>query len=193
MKSRYLGAVTVFILWTSILVGIRSKGLDIFGTSPLSSLGTDMRSELWFSVGLILAAVTCVLFALSLKQSYTLTRGFWVALLIGQTGQVVAAITPHGGKQPLGTIHTVVAMTLAFSVPIMLFYFARAQTNPKTRMYAYGLFWIQLSCFIIGIGSFIFLFKGAPAAQIITALAFHAWLIFFSFYNEKSDQSKKAV
>lgn len=104
-----------------------------------------------------------------------------VFLLIGQAGQVIAAITPYGGMQPARLIHTVAALTLAFSIPFVIWRFAAAQYKPNVKRPAYMLMWFEIVAFAIGIGLFSFVTKGAPFAQTMPAIALHVWLLYFTF------------
>lgn len=178
---RYCGLITVGILWTSIAIGIHRAQLDLFGKSPLSHLGIVSSTARIFSIGLILAALSLVLFTRYLKTRYEVSTSFMVFLLIGQAGQIIAAVTPYGGMQPARLIHTVAALTLAFSIPFVLWRFAAAQSKPPIRRPAIALMWLEIVAFTIGIGLFSYVTKGAPFAQAMPAIALHIWIIYFSF------------
>lgn len=178
--KKYSGVITVLILWVSILTAISKANLSIWGTAPLSSLGVTEASAVYFSTGLMLAAFSFMIFGTYLKNYFVISRGFLTAMFIGQLSQIIAALAPYGDKQPMKLIHTLAAFTLAFSIPIMLFFFAVAQkTGPLWRA-AILLMWAEIAAFILGIGAFAFVFKGAPFGQILPAVAFHAWIIFIS-------------
>ncbi|MDQ3123243.1 MAG: hypothetical protein M3Q14_00975 [bacterium] len=182
--QRFSGIVTVMILRVTILTSIYITHLDIFGSNPLSSVGTDNRTALIFSVGLISASLTLLFFTQYLSRVYIVSKSFLIILIVGQIGQIIAALVHFGGEQPDRAIHSYAALTLAFSIPLALWRFAAAQTDPSIRRRAYLLFWVELACFVIGIGVFSFVIKGAPIGQIITALAFHAWIIYFSLRRQ---------
>lgn len=183
--QRYTGLLTVGILWFSILTAIYKARLDLFGKDPLSSLGIVPASAHYFSIGLILAAVSILVFSLYLSHVYKITKSFMAALFIGQLGQIVAALSPYGGQQPAKLIHTYAAFTLAFSIPVLMWRFAVAQKSATLRRRAYLLMWSEIAAFIIGIGTFIILKKGAPIGQALPAVAFHIWILFVSFDSFK--------
>lgn len=179
---RYGGIAMVAILWSTTLINVYLVELNLFGNNPLSYLGTDDRSAFLFSFGLISAALALLLFAQYLKDVFVITKSFLIALYVGQIGQIIAALVHFGGEQPDRTIHTVAALTLAFSIPIALWRFATAQKSSRVRRIAYALFWLELTGFIIGIGLFSFVINGAPIGQIMPAIGFHAWILYFSLY-----------
>ncbi len=178
---RFCGALTVFILWSSILIAINKINLSIFENKPLSSLGTQAESAPYFTGGLLIAVLSLILFVIYLHQNYRINRSFLIFLTVGQLGQIIAAIIPYGGDQPGRGIHSIAALTLAFSIPFMLLSFARAQTDEEIRRNAFLLMSLEIVAFIIGIGMFTFTFKGAPLGQIFPVVAFHVWLVYFSF------------
>lgn len=179
---RFSGLATVSILWSTILIGLHRAHLDIFGNWPLSYLGVNHDSRLLFNGGLILSALTLLLFLWYLSVQYVTTKWFLSVIAIGQVGQIIAAIFMFGGDQPSKTIHTLAAFTLAASIPIGLWTFALSQQKPLKKL-ALRLAWLQTACFVVGIGSFAFVLHGAPAGQILPALAFHLWIIVITFYR----------
>ncbi len=189
--QRYTGIATVLILWFSVLTAMQRADLSLFGMKPLSSLGTMPISAAFFSIGLILASVTFVLFGHYLKQKYIISRSFLYILYLGQLGQVMSALIPFGGKQPARLIHTVAAFTLAFTIPILLWLFASSQKKGMLRKRAYMLLWLEIAAFVIGIGTFAFVQKGAPFGQILSALAFHVWILFISYDSLKTKKPDK--
>lgn len=186
---RYCGLVTVALLWGSIATGVKLAHLDLFGKDPLSRLGVEPTSAPYFSIGLILAALSIILFTHYLKTKFVITKSFMTVLLIGQAGQVIAALAPYGGMQPARFIHTIAALTLAFSIPLALWRFAAAQKNQQVIRAAYALMWLEVAAFVVGIGLFSFVTKGAPFAQIMPAIAFHVWIIYFSFERSRRNFS----
>lgn len=178
---RYCGLLTIAILWISIITGIHLAHLDLFGKNPLSHLGIVPASAQLFSIGLISAALTLLLFTRYLKTRFNISASFMVFLIVGQIGQIIAAVTPYGGMQPARLIHTVAALTLAFSIPFVLWRFAAAQSKQAIKRPAYALMWLEIVAFAIGIGLFSYVTKGAPFAQAMPAVALHFWIVYFTF------------
>lgn len=181
--QKYAGIATVVILWTSLLTAIRLADLDLMGKVPLSSLGVMQNSAVYFSLGLVLAALTLMVFGLYLKKVYVVRPDFLAALYVGQVGQIVAGLVPYGDKQPAKTIHTIAAFVLAFTLPILMWRFAAAQKSNNLRASAYKIMCLELAAFVVGIGWFAFFMKGAPIGQILPAVVFHVWILFFSFHS----------
>lgn len=178
--QRYAGIATVVIIWVFMLAALLRANLSIFGQEPLSSLGVSPSSATYFSIGLILAAISTFIFGYYINRVFTVPRSFNFALIIGQLGQVIAALVPFGGEQPAREIHTYAAFTLAFSLPVLMWRFAVTQKSLILRGQAYWLMWLEIAAFIIGIGTFVLIRKGAPFGQMLPAIGFHIWLVFVS-------------
>lgn len=182
----YTGYLTVLVLWLSMTIAINMTGFSLFGTKPLSSLGVMPESDMYFSGGLIIAAILFMAFAIQLKNKFVINRAFLVAVALGQIGQIIAALAPYGGDQPARIIHTIAAFGLAFSIPIALFIFARAQSIGNFKTVVFALFLLELTAFIVGIGLFV-LSIAAAYAQTLPAVAFHLWIIYVNkSYLEKA-------
>jgi len=151
--------------------------LPLLGIRPLSSLGVIPSSSVYFSTGLIIAAVLILVFAHKLRGFYELSGWFFPVVLIGQVGQIISAVVPFGGDQPARAIHTIAAFVLAFSIPVALGIFYRSLPIGNFRTIAYRLFVLELAAFSLGIGFFVLVGKAAPISQALPAVAFHMWLI----------------
>ncbi len=98
-------------------------------------------------------------------------------MLIGLAGQVATAIIPYYGSVLAHRIHTSTALILAFSLPLLMWRFAANQPAGELRRTSYALLWLELVLF--GIGTYLFSIyrMAAPLAQILPAIAYHAWII----------------
>ncbi len=181
---RYSGPAAVFVLWGGILQSMRLAGLSFFSSLPLSKLGVSKRSDFIFGATLIISAVLLMLFCLYLNKTFRVGRKFTVVFMIGQVAQIVAALVPYGGASK--NIHSVAAFVLAFSLPILIWLFAKTQTG-RLRKLANKLFWVELAFFIVGIGTFVLTNKVAPLAQALPAVGFHIWLIALAIYEPSTD------
>lgn len=183
----YTGYLTVLILWASILSAIAVSSFDIFDMKPLSSLGVMPGANVLFSGGLLLAAITFVIFARLLYRSYSLPISFLAIAYIGQLGQIATALIPYGGEQPERLLHTISAFVLAVSIPLFLFLFAISLPDSRFQRTAKWLYRLELAAFVIGIGLFT-LSIGAAYAQALPAVAFHIWILYI---NSKYLEMKK--
>lgn len=173
---RYGGMATVFVLWVSIGTAMLRAHLGLLDSRPLSYLGTDPRSNWLFSGGLIIAAITMLGFSYYLRKAYKLNNWFSGAVLVGQLGQIIAALVPYGGSGKRW--HTIAAFVLAFSIPIMMWLFTKQTEN--RRQLANKFVMAELVAFVLGLGWFIFTKNAAPFSQILVALVYHGWLMSLS-------------
>lgn len=117
----YAGIATVLILWSSISIGMLRSGLHFIDMRPLSYLGTDYRSDWLFSSGLILAAITTMIFGGYLVKKFNAVRWFLYVLFIGQASQVVAALVPYSKVSSTRLIHTIAALMIAITTPVFMY------------------------------------------------------------------------
>ncbi len=171
----YTGLLGVVIIWAGTIVGMFLAGLNLFDKRPISYLGVNASSELLFTLTLLLSAVLFSVFGIYVYKILGLPKKFLAAYLVGQVGQMVAALVPFGG--PYKLIHTYAAFTLAFSIPFHMYFFTRAHKPERFHMLGTVLFRAELLCFVVGIGTFVFIQKAAPITEILPAIPFHAWLI----------------
>lgn len=177
---RYSGLAGVIILWTAITVGMVRVPLSLFDMRPLSYLGVNMRTAGLFSIALILSAILFAMFGFYLRAQYRMKSNFLTALLVGLIGQIIVAIVPYGGAGKV--IHTAAALgVLAPSLPILTYLFAKDFPKGRDQRLAYRMFDLELICFVLGIGWLVIVRTAAPLSQILPALAYHAWIITFTF------------
>ncbi len=106
---------------------------------------------------------------------------FMLYFLIGQAGQVIAAITPYGNKSNFKLIHTVAAFTLAFSLPLLIRQFAISQSGKRHHKLYLSLLRLEQLAFLIGIGLFVFTKGIAPLGEALPAIGFHIWIIVVTY------------
>ncbi len=183
MKSlhifRFCGVVSVIILWSFIGLAMIRAGLSFFDMRPLSYLGTDTRSNFLFSSGLILSSITTTAFGYYLVKILGASRSFFVAVVLSQICQVIAAIVPFSAVSSTRLIHTFAAFGLAIATPVFMYLFARSQTG-ELRKVSFRFAYLEILLFIIGIGGFTTTTDYAPIFQFSVAIIFHAWLVYFS-------------
>jgi len=163
----------VAVLWTTMVAGMARTGLGVSGDRPLSYLGTDPRSLALFRGGLLVAAVLLVAFARWVGRESSPGPGFLAAYLVGQAGQVVAALVPIDG--PGHDVHTTAGIVLGLSLPVLMWRFAAGQRPGPRRSRAYGLLWLEIAACVAGV--LLSRAMRAPLAEAVPAAGFHLWII----------------
>lgn len=176
----YSGVLGVAVIWGALLAGILRAGLRLTGSSPLSDLGINPASDWLFSGGLLVSAGLFILFAFYVRRHFNVHNRFLTYFLIGQAGQIVAAIFPYGQQSNYRTVHTVAAFTLALSLPFLMREFAHSQTRQPGHSLYRKLLYFELATFVIGMGIFTLTNSVAPIGQALPAVGFHLWIIVIS-------------
>ena len=175
---RFSGIAGVIILWTVTIIGMNLSGLGLIDDRPISFIGVQDQTALFFNIGLGASALLFFVFGLYLNNKYTLSKWFIVLLGIGQLAQIVAAIFPYGGSVKI--IHTTAAFILAGCIPLYMKAFAVSLKTGPFKRKAFLLYNLEKTCFVVGIGAFVFLSGISPLAEILPALPFHAWIYWLS-------------
>lgn len=179
--QKYSGVIGVLVLWTGIVAAMRIAGLGIIDARPISYLGVDAQTAVLFSGSLLISAFLFVNFAFYVRREFKVRGRFLMYFLIGQTGQVIAAISPYGSNSKFKTIHTVAAFILAFSLPLLIQSFTASQTGHSRHQLFVWLLRLEQLTFVIGIGLFVFTKGIAPLGEALPAIGFHAWIIALTF------------
>lgn len=164
----------VAVLWTTIGAGMLRTGLGFTDERPISYLGTDPRGVALFRGGLLVATVLLVVFAWSVRQRFGAPLSFLVAFLIGQAGQVVAALVPISGPGSSHAVHTAGGIVLGLSLPVLIWRFAAGLPPGRWRARAYRLCWLEVGAVLVGIA--LSRAMRAPLAEIVPAAGFHLWI-----------------
>lgn len=174
--QKYSGVIGIVVLWAAITTAMSRAHLGLIDFRPISFLGVNPPTARWFSVGMLVSSVLFVNFAFFVKRLYQTNKRFMLYFMIGQAGQVIAAITPYGqGTYKL--IHTIGAFALAFSLPFLIREFASSQKTAHHTLLFRRLVKLEIATFIIGMGIFT-LTKGiAPIGEALPAIGFHLWII----------------
>lgn len=184
---RYSGVVGIVVIWTGTLVSMYRAGLGLIDTRPVSYLGVAPESSVLFSLTLLMSAALFIAFGFYARRKFQVKNRFFTYLLIGQLGQIVAAITPYGDNSRYRLIHTVAAFTLAFSLPFLMWEFARSQTGrPQHRLYVL-LLRSELALFVVGMGIFIFTEGIAPLGEAMPTVGFHSWIIALTYSTASTE------
>lgn len=183
--SHLSGVGGVAVLWAGITVAMRRAGLHFIDPRPISYLGVDPQSAKLFSGTLILSAIFFVWFGIYIKRTFQVKGRFLLYLVIGQIGQIIAAIAPYGKDSAYRLLHTIAAFTLAFSLPFLIGSFASSQRSSRHYSTYKWLFRFELVAFVVGIGLFIFTKGIAPLGEALPALGFHIWIIAVTFFMYK--------
>ncbi|HEV2766588.1 MAG TPA: hypothetical protein VGV63_02635 [Acidimicrobiales bacterium] len=178
---RYTGAAAVTVLWGTLGVGTLLTGFDLLAERPLSYLGSQDRSAVLFSGGLLVGALALVAFHHHLRVRYPVTTLFSAAMLIGLAGQVVAALVPIGGNGVAHQVHTRAALVLGASLPVLMWRFAASQPAGAWRRLCYSLCWAEVVA--VGVGLHLSARMVAPAAEILPAAVFHVWIIAVTVFD----------
>lgn len=180
---RYSGIVGVIVLWTGIVIAMTRAHLGLIDSRPISYLGVNASTAALFSGSLLLSSFLFICFAYYVKHSFHIRNRFMVYFLVGQVGQIIAAVVPYGSHSRYRAVHTVAAFTLAFSLPLLIRQFALSQSKSKhAQTYIKLLRFEQLS-FIVGIGLFIFTKGIAPLGEALPTIGFHVWIIAVSILS----------
>lgn len=172
---RLSGVVAVTTLWTTLLAATAVSGFDLLGDDPLSYLGSDARVAGLFTVGLVVSALLLASFHQFVLDRYPVAPGFSAAMLTGLVGQLVAAVVPIGGGPVVHRVHTVSALVLGISLPVLMGRFAAGQPPGRWRRISYALFWAEATAGVVGV--YLSARMIAPAAEILPAAVFHVWII----------------
>jgi len=176
---RYSGVVAVATVWSTFSAAALVSGFDLTGPDPLSYLGTRRPSAALFTVGMAVTAVLLAAFHRWVRDSFPVSTGFSVAMLVGLAGQMVSAFVPIGGDPTIHRIHTTSALILGVSLPLLMWRFAASQPPGAWRRLAYRLFWAEVAACAVGL--YLSARGVAPVAEILPAAAFHAWVLTLTF------------
>jgi hypothetical protein len=171
---RWTGVAAVVALWVTVAVGIALTDLMLIDDRPISHLGTVARSRTLFSVGLVLAALLLAAFFMFVWRAFAARPSFLVAALVGQVGQVVAAVVPISGAGSAHAVHTAAGLILGLSLPLLMWRFAAGLAAAPWRPAASRLCWLEVAACVAGV---ILSRAGvATLAEILPALGFHLWI-----------------
>ncbi len=173
-QTKWTGVAAVGALWSTQVVLIVAFGFDLVGDRPLSYLALEVGIGFLFGVGLMVSAVLFMTFLRYLRHRYLLGVASSVAMLVGMCGQFVAGVVPIGGTGTASRVHVAAALTLGASIPVLMWRFAADQPPGAWRRWCYGLFWLEVAACAMGIA--LSRSQVAPLAEILPALAFHAWV-----------------
>lgn len=178
---RYAGVAAVTVLWGTLGAGTLLTGFDLLGERPLSYLGSQDRSAVLFSGGLLAGALALVAFHRHLRARYSVTTLFSAAMLAGLAGQVVAALVAIGGDGLGHRVHTTAALVLGASLPLLMWRFAASQPGGSWRRLCYGLFWAEAAA--VAVGLHLSARMVAPLAEILPAAVFHLWIVAVTVFD----------
>lgn len=164
----------VAVLWTTIGAGMLRTGLGFLEERPLSYLGTVPRGLALFRGGLLVAAVLLVVFAWSAYRRFDAPLSFLAAFLVGQAGQVVAAVVPISGPGSSHAVHTAGGIVLGLSLPVLIWRFAGGLPRGPWRELAYRLCRLEVAAVVVGVA--LSRAMRAPLAEIVPAAGFHLWI-----------------
>ncbi len=184
-RLRFTGVAGVATVWTTLLTAAAVSQFDMFGPEPLSYLGTDPRSSVLFAIGLAVPAILYTAFHRYLRGRYPTSIGFSIAMLGGLAGQMVAAFVPIGGDPTLHRIHTVSALGLGISLPLLMWRFAAAQPPGRWRRLTYRLAIAEVVACVVGV--WLSSRSIAPVAEIVPGVVFHAWIFTVTFARPEAE------
>jgi hypothetical protein len=176
---RWAGVAAVAVLWTTQAVLVGVVGFDLLGERPLSDLALHEDVGFVFGVGLGVAAVLFVVFLAHLRRRYPVGTASSLAMVVAMAGQFVAGVVPIGGAGIGNRVHVIAALILGASIPVLMWRFAADQRPGAWRRRCYGLFWLEAAA--CGVGITLSQNQVAPLAEILPALAFHAWVGMVTF------------
>jgi hypothetical membrane protein len=177
--TRWTGLAAVAVLWSTQAALVVAGEFDLIGERPLSDLALQPGNGFVFGTGLVVAAVLFVTFLTWLRGRYRVGLACSLAMVVGMTGQLVAGVVPIGGAGTSNRVHVTAALILGASIPVLMWRFAAAQPRGAWRRRSYGLFWLEAAACAAGVT--LSQNHVAPLAEILPALAFHAWVGVLTF------------
>ncbi len=184
--QKYSGFAGIIVLWSSVGVGMLRTGLGLIDQRPISYLGTDPASAGLFTYGLLISAVLFIVFGHYVNKVFKVKNKFFLYLIIGQLGQITAALFKFEGHGYSHLTHTIAAFVLAFSLPLLTRRFYQSQTKSIYFNLYKNLFRFELLTFVVGIGLFVFTKGIAPLGEILPTIGFHTWIVALTFSKIKS-------
>lgn len=174
-RLRWTGLAAVAALWTTLATAATLARFDLLGNRPLSHLVASPAAAHLFAAGLAGSAVLFLAFHAWVRDRYPASASFSAAMVGGMVAQLVAAVVPVEGAGALaGRVHTVAALVLGGSIPVLMWRFAAAQPPGPRRRTAGRLAAAELAACVVGVG---LSRRGvAPLAEVFPAAVFHAWV-----------------
>jgi hypothetical protein len=183
--QKYSGVLGVTIIVTGVVTAMHHIGLGFIDARPISYLGVDTRTAVLFSGSLLLSALLFISFAFHVTRSYSTGSKFKWYFIAGQIGQMIAALVPYSANSTQHRIHTSAAFALAFTLPLLIWQFARSQKKSKNHRLFIKLLRLEQVTFVVGIGLFIFTKGIAPLGEILPTLGFYTWIFVLTFLPAK--------
>ena len=177
--TRYAGLAAIALLWSSLGAGSLRSDFPLLGPKPLSWLAADSSVALLYGVGLAGGAVLFLVFLRYVTARFPAGRSFRVAMVIGMAGQAVAAVVPIHGDALAHGAHTVAALTLGASLPVLMWRFAVKQPAGAWRRRCVRLAWLETAACAVGV--VLSRRSVAPLAEILPAACFHLWVAAVTF------------
>lgn len=171
------GVLGIIVLWAAVITGMRRAHLGLVDARPLSYLGVYTNTAQLFTAGLLISSLLFICFAFFVHRYWGTNNRFLFYFLIGQIGQIIAAIAPYGANSRYKLIHTIAAFVLAFSLPFLIRAFEQSQISRKNHKLYQILVRLEVATFIIGMGIFTMTEGIAPLGEALPAIGFHIWII----------------
>ncbi|HEX2699117.1 MAG TPA: DUF998 domain-containing protein [Acidimicrobiales bacterium] len=175
VRAAAAGPAAVVLLWSTLPAASIHSGFPLLGPRPLSWLAADPASAALFQAGLAGAGLLLVVFHGHVRARYPVGPWFSVAMLTGLAGQMVAAVVPISGADLAHHVHTVAALTLGASLPVLMWLFADAQPAGAWRRRARHLAWAEVIASIAGL--VLSRRSVAALAEVLPAAVFHVWVV----------------
>ena len=172
---RFAGIAGVAVLWTMLGAAMWRGGFPVLGARPLSWMVADPASAGLFRGALIASAVLFVVFHGSVRSRFRAGPAFSFAMLGGMACQVTAAVVPIDGGGAATRAHTIAALALGLSLPVLMWTFAASQPPGRWRRSAWILFAVEVAAGAAGV--LLSRLAVAPLAEILPAAGFHLWII----------------
>jgi hypothetical membrane protein len=191
VASRASGALAVAVLWIGIGVAIARTNFRVSGDLPLSRLAAANEAGSTFGPSLVLAALLFIVFSFDLTRRYPTSRAFAPLMVTAMAGQIVAGVVPIGDGDESAPVHVIAGLVLGGLIPVFLCVFALSQRPRSWRQTAFGLFVAQATGTMTGV---VLSRMGVAAlAEIIPALAFHAWVIVVTVHDPADTEEDLAA
>lgn len=179
---RLSGVAGIAVIWVGVSIALVLAHMSIFAHKPLSYLGIQPVSATLFNGSVFASAVLFIAFGLYIYKHYKTSPSFLVAFFAGQICQLIVALVPVEGTPTQHAVHTDFGLALGLSLPVLIWRFYKAQTNPAIRMTARTFSYVELGLCITGV----LLSKNGIGvlAEVLAAAGFHGWIIWLSYQDK---------
>jgi hypothetical protein len=174
---KYAGVAAVALEYAASIYFLYASGNSPSLTSTVSDFGAYGATSLVFSIVFSLAGLLFGLFGLWLTHVLPLHRNFKTALYIGVVAQLGLSWFPVEGN--VRWLHYIFATIIMIVMPVLVYYFSKAQQKPGIRLLARGIVMVEVAAIIIL--AFSVVWHISLVAEALTFIGFQLWVVLATF------------